>query len=449
MSIDYKTLYNEKNEFLGQYFEEVSPLEFYRELFPEGFLEREGYYSDEKPNGLALIIREKGRGIHRMVFDDLEAIEELQSEDFVILSPISYFGKRRTGRNASFLHAFCFDLDGVDSMQNVRELCHQINIGALVQPTYIVNSGRGLHLYYFLDLPAPMYPKNQKALKELKFVLTRQIWNRYTSERSDIEMQGIMQGFRMVGSPSKLGKEFPVKAFRVGDGLLVSDLLDMIPETTRELEKVVSLLENNSVPLAIARERWPEWYARRIEKGEGRGRWTVKRDLYDWWKRRLEAEIKVGHRYFGMMTLAVYAQKCGIEREELERDAFEIMKKLDTISTEEENRFTEDDVITALEAYNENFITFPRDTIAKITGLNMPINKRNGRKQSDHIRRITLLRDDDYPNGEWRNKDGRPKGSGTAEEKVKAFRTANPNGTKSQCKKETGLSFPTIRKWWD
>ena len=35
----------------------------------------------------------------------------------------------------------------------------------------VVNSGTGLHLYYVLEEPIPMYPHNQKCLKELKYCL--------------------------------------------------------------------------------------------------------------------------------------------------------------------------------------------------------------------------------------------------------------------------------------
>ena len=59
-----------------------------------------------------------------------------------------------------------------------------------------------------------MYPHNQKCLKELKYSLTRQIWNRYTSTIKEPQMQGILQGFRVVGSGSKLGREYPVAAYR-------------------------------------------------------------------------------------------------------------------------------------------------------------------------------------------------------------------------------------------
>ena len=74
-------------------------------------------------------------------------------------------------------------------------------------------------------------------------------------------------------------------------------------------------------------------------KGERRGRWTVKRDLYDWWLRRIWEEIRVGYRYRGVMTLAIYAKKCGIE-EELCQDAYSLLLHYDEMSIEEVNRFT-------------------------------------------------------------------------------------------------------------
>ena len=44
---------------------------------------------------------------------------------------------------------------------------------------------------------------------------------------------------------------------------------------------------------------------------------------------------------------------------------------------------------------------------------------------------------------------GRPSGSGTAQKTVYEWRQQHPGGTKSHCKRETGLTYPTIRKWWD
>ena len=38
-------------------------------------------------------------------------------------------------------------------------------------------------------------------------------------------------------------------------------------------------------------------------------------------------------------------------------------------------------MVCALEMFNEDYVTFPRDDIAKLSGLTMPVNKRNWRKQ--------------------------------------------------------------------
>ena len=87
-------------------------------------------------------------------------------------------------------------------------------------------------------------------------------------------------------------------------------------------------------------------------------------------------------------------------------------------------------------------MTFPRDDIAKISGLSMPVNKRNWRKQADHLRRARAVQAVDYPNYEWA---GRPSAQG----RVKEWRQLHPEGRKADCRRDTGLDPKTIRKWWD
>ena len=94
------------------------------------------------------------------------------------------------------LYALVFDLDGV-YMPQLRDTLHQMNKDIIPKATFIVNSGTGLHLYYVLTEPVPMYPHNQKILKEMKYSLTRQIWNRFTSSIKEPQMQGVLQGFRV------------------------------------------------------------------------------------------------------------------------------------------------------------------------------------------------------------------------------------------------------------
>ena len=343
-----------------------------------------------------------------------------------------------------------FDLDGV-GMPQLRDTLHQMNKDILPQATFVVNSGTGLHLYYVLKEPVPMYPYNQKCLKELKYSLTRQIWNKFTSTIKEPQMQGILQGFRVVGSGSKLGREYPVRAFRLGGPVELARLLDYIPDSNGEQQRLEGLMRKSRLSLAEAKEKYPDWYERRIIKKERRGRWTVKRDLYDWWLHRIADEIRVGHRFYGIMTLAIYAKKCGIDEDELRRDAFALLRPYDDMSVEDINRFTKDDVVCALEMFNEDYVTFPRDDIAKLSGLTMPVNKRNWRKQPVHLQGARAIQEiNDKANGtNWREGNGRPKGSGTAQARVYEWRQQHPEGRKADCHRETGLDPKTVRKWWD
>lgn len=79
-----------------------------------------------------------------------------------------------------------------------------------------------------------------------------------------------------------------------------------------------------------------------------------------------------------------------------------------------------------------------------VAGIEFPKNKRNGRKQDVHLKRARAVQMIDFPDGEWRNKEGRPK----KEDIVKEWQANHPEGRKADCIKETGLSKPTVYKYW-
>lgn len=61
-------------------------------------------------------------------------------------------------------------------------------------------------------------------------------------------------------------------------------------------------------------------------------------------------------------------------------------------------------------------MTFPRDDIAKLSGMTMPVNKRNWRKRSAHVQVMNTMKSLKKQLGEEVN-EGRPKGSGTAKKR--------------------------------
>ena len=194
--------------------------------------------------------------------------------------------------------------------------------------------------------------------------------------------------------------------------------------------------------LEQAKEKYQEWYRKSIVEGKPAGRWYVKRDLYVWWIRKIQTDEKlsVGHRYFCIAVLASYAVKCGISEDELREDAYGLLEFMNTLQDD----FTADDVESALNFYQESFITFPRHEVEVLSGLDVPPNKRNGRKQVQHMKIISAVRDVLYEDGAWRNKEGRPKGSGTAERQVNQWQLQHPGGKKIDCHRDTGLSRVTI-----
>ena len=443
-----KDLYRMKNERMDALYDRVDPYTFYRELFPEGSLERRGHYEDMKGNGIALSVSgEKKR--HFMLFDELEELDEMLKEEFIFMSPISYFGRNRSGKNARWLHAVAFDLDGVE-WANLRDLLHQMKNRVIPQATFLVNSGTGLHLYYQLDEPMPMYPQNQKFLKELKFALTYRIWNGYTSTLEEPQIQGVLQGFRLVGSQSKLGKDYPVVAWRIGEKISLEGLLELLPDMKiirGNIQRVMEALPESKMSLEEAKKKYPEWYERRVVCGEGRKYWTVKRDLYDWWKDRVWKEIRVGHRYFGIMALSIYAMKCGITEQELRNDAYNLLGHLEGLSTEADNHFTEEDIEKALEMFNESYMTFPRDDIERLTALPMPVNKRNGRKQVDHLEVARSVRDvrAKQQGKKWDENNGRP----SKELEIREYMMEHPDVTKqTEIAEALGIHKNTVWKYY-
>lgn len=402
-----------------------------------------------------------------------DSLEELMGRyKFVVTTPATYVGRRRFKSNARYLYALAFDLDEV-GVPELSEVIHQQMIGMTPQANIIVNSGDGIHLYYILAKPMPLYPKVYETLTNIKKALTRLIWNKASSrtgEDNQVQIQPIIQPFRVPGSRSKHGDV--VTAWHNADAPLhtIEELNRYASKPTlKYLNSGVSQEEaqaldkgsysTNRLTRARAKELYPEWYQRRIVEGAPRKTWNVHRGLYEWWLNMLwtNEKVAVGHRYHCIMFLAVYARKCNVPFDELKRDALELVPRMEALTGNTGRHFSERDALDALKAYKENSETYPRQLIEDRTGLRIEPNKRNGQKQIDHLEEARAIRDIRMKREgrDWRNIDGRPKGSIVQAEdspqyaKVQEWRRNNPNcNNKSLCARETGLDRKTVRKWW-
>ena len=134
-----------------------------------------------------------------------------------------------------------------------------------------------------------------------------------------------------------------------------------------------------------------------------------------------------------------------ISREEVEADMYDKFDELSQI--EHSNPLTEEDIKSALETYDRQYYNFTIHDIEKLTDIRIDRNKRNYRKQKQHILVMNAIRDVIYPEGEWRNKEGRPKGSGTKEDLVREYVKNNPNDNPTEIARNLGISRPTVYKY--
>ena len=477
---------NPITEWLAERYPEASPMGFYRELFPSGSLAPAPARGASEPHRYdrgtysAVLVRVlagadgRERAERHLVMDDLANARDVLAVDSALLgtgghatdllSPVSYAGRSPRLDMAHELFALAFDLDYVQTQERpdgtswpvgLEELVYQMTeLGRSPMPTYMVSSGTGLHLYYLLDEPLRMWPNVVERLSEFRHSMVDLVWNRYVTREPDRpQYEGVVQAFRMVGSVSKGGDQV-VRAFRTGGRWSMGDLNAFVPEASRVPESMFRARHT----LEEARALWPEWDPGWRRKAMGPTgplrRWRVKRALFDWWCRRVEdgrteTEAFEGNRYWCVFVAACLAAKCPeVGYDELEAWAYSARPRLDRLTVNPENRFTEKDVSDALLAYgNPVSVKLRRDKIAEKTSLPMPVNKRNGRNREVHLR-IARATKEVLKSADEMKPEGRP----AKRDIVLRYASNHPGANHSEIARALGISRPTVIKWmkaWD
>ena len=442
---------------LSAIYKEVAPKYFYRQIF-QHHLDKKGAFTKGKYVGIACEITKEKKGKKTVVkrhtiTDDLDTIDDLlKSENFIIISPISYIGKSRKTENATRMYAFAIEIDDLRVSDDGRpvglnDLLHHFDIELLPTPNYIICSGNGVHLYYVFEQPLILFDNVKKSLDAFKKALTPYFWNQYVTKDykiENIQFESPFQGFRMAGGVTKKGDR--TRIFEISTHPIEIEELNRYAVKYGKKECQIDIAYESELTLAEAKEAYPEWYERRIVNKQKKGTWECKRDLYDWWKRRITEGASVGHRYYCLLMLSIYAIKCGrnVSEEELIEDAYSFLDKFDEMSENEINRFTDEDVMDALQGYyDKDLVTYPINSIVYRSGIPIEKNKRNFRKQAIHIKYMNNQRAFKVEMGECTN-GGRP----DKRQIVQSWRLEHPGGRKIECERDTGLSRHTVLKWW-
>lgn len=425
-------------EWLIQNYPEVSAYDFYRDLWPKGTLDDapEGY-TPGKYNGIAVQI---GDRTHKHILkDSLDNLNEiLNTDDFVVISPMSYAGSSQKAIYQRYCHAIAIDVDGlkeedgkptgiIDLLYETEESIFKGKpFSHLPLPTYVVSSSaHNVHLYYMLDKPIPMYQSNRESLSRYKYRLTSKVWSVYiTTQHDAVQQEPIGQDMRAVGSITKDGKS-SVRAFKTG-GKVSIDYLNRYPFPTEDT--MISVW--NRPDKSKAKHKQIMTQSRRP-------------GFYEWYKKQLPTYTAEGKRYFGVMCLAIIGKKCGITREEVEQDALALVPTLDDMTTNCDNHFTKKDALNAITAYDvPHFVRMTRESLVRLSGVPMQKAKRNGRTQAMHLKilngtnQLKRMLGEEFATG-----------APTKQEQVIKYLIHNPDKSNRQVAEEMGLARNTVNKW--
>lgn len=428
------------------------PRELYTELFRlgEGYIQRTGEYrkpgsKNFKGNPMIYVNDgEKFSGqmkryilLEDTLLDQLEKASKMPSN---LINPVSYFGLKKDKEHSDKCFGLIVDIDDIDEgkMHNFIHGCYN---DIYPCPNYIVisKSGKGMHLYYMFDEPLRLFPKTKIQLKSVKYDLINLLWNFYTSNNKNVQLQSYDQSFMVAGTKPNM------KVYKTNfDRWNIKDLANWVGFQFEEEE----LWIESKMTLEEAKKKYPKWYEKVIlNNDKSKGHWTCKRDLYDWWLAKIKdpaSGATYGRRYWCTMMLVIYAVKSGISYEEVEKDAYDLIPFMNALNPKEP--FTKSDVKSALDCYDVQFATFPIKDISKLSGIEIIRNKRNGQKQADHLEEARAIRDIRMKRQgkKWTDGNGRK----SKQEVVQQWQKSNPNGKKIDCSRETGLHINTVYKWW-
>jgi len=202
MSDSALTNFNACYELLSNVYDQVNGEDFYRYIFPNNENEGELHTDFSRPNAIYLYQDERDEGSQRrlrrrIMLNDTWADDYrdyVECNGMTLCSGLTYHSRSNKLQYAQTMNALIFDLDGVGRKELERVLERTTGSGevyrSIPKPTFIVLSGRGLHLYYVFDEPIALYPNIKLQLKSLKHDLTFRIWEyKGTSQVESIQYQ--------------------------------------------------------------------------------------------------------------------------------------------------------------------------------------------------------------------------------------------------------------------
>lgn len=468
-----------KSDLLSVRGEEISGSTFYQD-----YLFRE-LYTGELSGYKVLLTQydaEANSKVHKL---DVEEISDYLSLNDVALSPCLFHKNWRRKNLMNYISAFVLDIDKLRP-RHLERFFFLFDEGRLLRPTFIANSGSGVHFYYLLDKMLPVDSVRNEANNLAAAEIYKALYDDVVKKEKwrDAQRHWIGQDYRVINSRTKL--DLISQIFKTGDTYTVEDLtghysikvdrrknyatkqmiryagniskdLGITPPDYSDAEKTYEFIkENKDAAYKVRSER-----RLKRENSENKKKKSYTPTSVSWYKNTLSHmydNTETGFRFSSLKALAIIAIKESVPKNVFLSDVSEIAAYWEHYDWNGDDFNTKN--LSAIERLFDNGIKYKNtssETLEEWLGYSFKRVgvKRNGRNQNLHLKLARAHRDIlslEKGKSDWREGGGRPKGSKNKEyparDTVLSFRAENPGATPKDCIMNTGLSKNTVYKWW-
>ena len=350
-----------KNDLLRSRFLEISPYDYLSTIFPDKGEEDNlivvlGTIKDKKGN-----VVEKGT-VTRVKFGDLWKIM-WRSNAYI---PYCDFKKDYYhSKTLESVRAFVNDCDGVTSTR-LNKFLKYLWTSLPVEPTHIINSGKGVHFVYALDKPVKV-----RGLRWSVNKLNETIQDTF-SELIKVDKHPVVHPYRFPGFQTKINTTATV--FKVREPYTFEELMELFKITPKKVEKKEEKKTENKARIYV------------LPNG--------KRAFFEWVLRRLFKNPPIpGRRHNSFFALGIVSYKC--RREVPYEEAVETIPMVyeDMMDRNLHIGFSIDEAYEAFhKGYKPEYVRASWKYLSELLGWEYRPNKRNGRKREEHLRYLQKIR---------------------------------------------------------
>jgi len=355
---DLQAEFERKNELLRSRFGELSPEDYLNLMFPD---------RDEFVVVLGTVKDSKGNVVERGTVVRVSAYEiwniAWRSNAYI---PYADFRKNYYhSKTLEAVRAFVVDLDGVSS-RNLTQLLRYA-FKKVPEPSYVVNSGQGVHLIYALETPAVA-----KGWRWTLNALNGAIQDAYEKIAS-LDKHPIIHPYRFPGFATKINTKATV--FRVRGHYSLEELLKLFEIKPRK--------EQGEKPKKEAKS-----------KGKIIHLPTGSRNFWEWFIWELfQNPPYPGRRHNSFFALGIVSYKCKLyvpyeEAKEVVDMVYDGMERFNL-----HLGFTREEAHRAFDkGYNQKAVKVRWKYLCELLGWKYRPNKRNGRSRKEHLRYVQKIR---------------------------------------------------------